>query len=56
MANKLDRYDTSNLTTARNIIEQIYNYNYKSRSDLLSQKLETILKKIDKVIETYGEE
>lgn len=56
MANKLDLYDTSNLVTAKNIIYQIYAYNYKSESDPLSKKLETMLKKIDKVIETYGGE
>ena len=54
MENKLDNYDTIKLTKARNIIEEVYNYNFKSRKDPLSAKLETILKKIDHIIEEYG--
>lgn len=56
MANKLDRYDTNKMKEARKIINQVYEYNYKSESDSLSKRLETILKKIDNIIENDGEE
>lgn len=56
MANELDRYDTNKMKDARIIINQVYEYNYKSESDSLSKKLETILKKIDNIIESYGKE
>ena len=54
MVNKLDKYDTDKLKQAREIILQVYEYNFKT-SDPLSARLETILKKIDLVIEGYGE-
>ena len=54
MVNKLDKYDTDKLKKAREIILQVYEYNFKT-SDPLSARLETILKKIDLVIESYGE-
>lgn len=56
MRNKLDNYDTIKLTKARNIIDEVYDYNFKSRKDSLSAKLETVLKKIDHILEEYGEE
>ena len=56
MKNKLDNYDTVRLNEARNIIMDVYNYNFKSRKDPLSAKLETVLKKIDHILEEYGEE
>ncbi len=56
MSNKLDAYDTDKLREARELIYQIYDYNFISRYDSLSTKLETILKKIDNIIENYGEE
>ncbi len=55
MANKLDLYDTNKLEEARKLICQVYEYNFKSRYDSLSNKLETILKKIDSLIEDYRE-
>lgn len=51
MANELDLYDTDKLREARNIIYKVYEYNFKSRYDPLSKKLETILKKIDNLID-----
>ena len=56
MANKLDKYDTDKLKDARKLIYQVYEYNFKSRNDPLSKKLETILKKIDNIIENDGED
>ena len=51
MENKLDLYDKNKLKEARNLVRQVYEYNFKSRYDYLSSKLETILKKIDNLIE-----
>ena len=55
MANKLDKYDTDKLKEARKLIYKVYEYNFKP-SDSLSKKLETILKKIDNIIENDGED
>ena len=55
MQNRLDNHDTVRLNEARNIIMDVYNYNFKSRKDPLSAKLETVLKKLDHIIEEYGE-
>ena len=54
--NNLDNYDTIKMIDARNLIMEVYNYNFKSRKDPLSAKLETVLKKIDHILEEYGEE
>ena len=56
MANTLDLYDINKLREARKIVYQVYEYNFKSRYDSLSQKLETILKKIDNLIEDNDKE
>ena len=56
MQNKLDNYDTIKLDKARTIIGEVYDYNFKSRTDPLSAKLETVLKKIDQILEEYGEQ
>ena len=56
VVNKLDNYDTVRLNEARNIIMDVYNYNFKSRKDPLSAKVETVLKKIDHILEEYGEQ
>ena len=56
MSNKLDNYDTIKLEDARDTISRIYEYNFKSRKDPLSAKLETVLKKIDHILEEYGEQ
>lgn len=56
MQNKLDNYDTIKLDKARTIIGEVYDYNFKSRKDPLSAKLETVLKKIDHILEEYGEQ
>ena len=55
MMNKLDNYDTIKMIDARNLIMEVYNYNFKSRSDNLSMKLETVLRKLDNILEEYGE-
>lgn len=51
MANELDLYDTDKLREARKLVYQVYEYNFKSRNDPLSKKLETILKKLDNLID-----
>ena len=53
---RLDLYDTNRLQDARSTIKGIYEYNFKSRKDPLTAKLETLLKKIDHIIEEYGVE
>lgn len=55
MENKLDLYDTNRLKEARKIINKVYGYNYFP-STSLTKKLWTILGKLDKIIENYGEE
>ena len=55
MKNKLDLYDTNRLKEAREIINKVYEYNWFP-STSLTKKLSTILNKLDKVIEDYGEE
>ena len=56
MQNRLDNYDTIKLTKARNLIGEVYDYNFISRKDPLSAKLETLLKKLDHILEEYGEQ
>ena len=55
MENKLDLYDTNRLKEARKIINKVYEYN-RFPSTPLTKKLWTILGKLDKIIENYGEE
>ena len=55
MQNRLDTYDTKLLKDVRSTIKGMYEYNFKSRKDPLSAKLETVLKKIDHILEEYGE-
>lgn len=50
MANKLDLYDTNKLKQARKLINEVYEYNWFP-STPLTQKLDTILRKLDNVIE-----
>ena len=50
--NKLDRYDTQKLIEVRKIINGIAEYNYTSESNPLYKKLMTIVKKIDKILNT----
>ena len=54
--NRLDLYDTKILKDIRINLKGIYEYNFKSRKDPLSAKLETVLKKIDHILEEYGEQ
>ena len=50
MANKLDLYDTNKLKEARKLINEVHEYNWFP-STPLTKKLDTILKKLDSVIE-----
>ena len=54
--NKLDRYDAEKLLKAKQIINEVYEYNYMSESDALSCKLNTILRKIDKILKNELEQ
>ena len=54
--NRLDRFDTEKMQAVRGLVDSVYEYNFKSRKDPLSAKLETILTKIDHIIEEYGVE
>lgn len=56
MQNRLDAYDTKLLKDVRATMKGMYEYNFKSRKDPLSAKLETVLKKIDHILEEYGEQ
>jgi len=49
---KLDRYDALRLIEARKIIDGVDAYNYISDSNPLHCKLETIVKKIDYILNT----
>lgn len=51
MAQKLDEFDIVKLSEARKLIFEVYQYNFYP-SDRLSKKLETVLKKIDAIIES----
>ena len=55
MNNQLDLYDTNRLKEAIKIIEKVYEYNYMPSSSL-SNKLFTILSKLNKIINDHGEE
>ena len=50
MANKLDLYDTDKLKQARKLINEVHEYNWFP-STPLTKKLNTILNKLDSVIE-----
>lgn len=52
--NKLGEYDRRKMEEARKIINKVYEYNYDGYSPL-NNKLETILKKIDKLIAEANE-
>ena len=51
---KLDLYDTNKLKEAREIINKVYEYNYMP-STSLTNKLDTIIRKLDNIINEYGE-
>ena len=53
--NRLDLYDTKILKDIRSTVKGIYEYNFNSGKDSLSAKLKTVLKKIDHILEEYGE-
>lgn len=56
MQNKLDNFDTIKLNKARKVIAEVCDYNFISNRDPLSAKLKTLLKKLDHIIEEYGEQ
>ena len=47
--NTLDEYDVNKLKEAKRLVLEVYEYNYKP-SDPLSNKLNTVLKKLDALI------
>ena len=55
MANKLDLYDINKLKEARKLICKVSEYNYFPGSSL-TKRLETILNKLDKIIQRGEEE
>lgn len=52
MVNKLNRYDARKLIEARKIIQSVEDYNYTSESNPLCRKLNTIINKINRVLDT----
>lgn len=55
MRDKLDLYDINRLKEAIKIVEAVYEYNYMPSSSL-SNKLFTILSKLNKIINDHGKE
>lgn len=55
MANKLGLYDANKLIEARKLINQVYEYSYFP-STPLTKKLETIIHKLDHILENEVEE
>lgn len=54
MKNKLDEYDVVKLKEAARLINEVAEYNYAPSSSL-SKKLQTVLRKLESVIETEQE-
>ena len=50
--NKIDRYDAQKLLKAQKLISEVADYNYTSDSSLVCRKLNTIITKIDRLLET----
>ena len=50
----IDNYDTNKLKEARTLIIEVYEYNYKSKSDPLSKRILTIINKLNKLIAEEG--
>lgn len=50
---KLDLYDTRKLKRAKEMVKEVFEYNYKP-SGTLSHKLGTVLRKMDQIIEENG--
>ena len=50
--NKIDRYDAQKLIKAQKVISEVADYNYISDSSPLCRKLNTIIRKIDRLLET----
>lgn len=50
--NKIDRYDAQKLIKAKKLIEEVIEYNYTSDSTPVCRKLNTIIVKISKLLET----
>lgn len=48
--NTLDEYDVNKLKEAKRLVREVYEYNYKP-SDPLSNKLNTVLKKLNTLID-----
>lgn len=50
--NKIDRYDGLKLIEAQKIISEVADYNYTSDSSPVCRKLNTIIAKINRLLET----
>ena len=50
--NKIDRYDAQKLIKAQKLISEVADYNYTSDSSPVCRKLNTIIAKIDRLLET----
>ena len=50
----IGEYDLNKLKEARELIIEVYSYNYKSKSDPLSKKIFTIIDKLTKLIAEEG--
>lgn len=48
--NKLGEYDAKKLREAKKLIEEVAEYNYTSDSDSLCRKLNTIISKLDNIL------
>ena len=55
MVNKLDEYDTNKLKAARKLIYDVYGHSWPPNTPL-TKKLETVLKKLDNIMENEREE
>ncbi len=49
--NKLDRYDALKVIEAKKILSGVHDYNY-TESSSLSKKLNTVLNKLEKILDT----
>ena len=50
--NKIDRYDAQKLIKAQKIISEVAAYNYTSETSPVCRKLNTIIAKINRLLET----
>lgn len=48
--NKIDRYDAKKLLEAKKLIKEVAEYNYTSDSNPLCRKLNTVISKLDNIL------